>query len=255
MKPTVVKIGGSTLGSHDTAIADIAAADASGRRLVVVHGGGNTGTQWLKVHGVASEFVDGLRVTGPDAIEVVAAVFAGLVNKQLVGQLLAAGARAFGLSGVDGGLLATKQLDERLGYVGEVTKMDRAVLDGLLSAGFLPVVAPVAYLQSAPSQLMNVNADTVAGEVAASIGASALVFLTDVPGVKDADGTALTKLTADEAASLIERGVAGGGMAPKLAACITAARAGVSACIVDGREPHALRAVLDGAAIGTTIAA
>ncbi|HWC29732.1 MAG TPA: acetylglutamate kinase, partial [Dehalococcoidia bacterium] len=138
-KPIVVKVGGSTLGQNDTALEDIAALQAAGRPLVVVHGGGSAATEWLKVHGITSEFVDGLRVTGPDAIDVVVAVFAGLVNKQLVASLQALGARPVGLSGVDGGLLRTRQADPRLGYVGEVTRVDRGPIDALLAAGYLPV--------------------------------------------------------------------------------------------------------------------
>src|SRR4051794_23464709 len=117
----VVKIGGSTLGQNDTAMADIAALQEAGRRLVLVHGGGSAATEWLKMRGIASEFVDGLRVTGPEAIDVVVAVFAGLVNKQIVADLAALGAPAFGMCGVDGGVMKTRQLDQRLGYVGEVT--------------------------------------------------------------------------------------------------------------------------------------
>ena len=135
---TVVKIGGSTLGSHDTAMEDLAALQAEGRPLVVVHGGGSAATDWLKIHGVASEFVDGLRVTGPDAIDVVTAVFAGLVNKQLVAALQALGARPFGLSGVDGGLLCTRQIDARLGYVGEIAQVDRRPIDTLLTRVICP---------------------------------------------------------------------------------------------------------------------
>jgi acetylglutamate kinase len=255
MKPIVVKIGGSTLGSHDTAIEDIAALHNAGRRVIVVHGGGNAATEWLKVHGVATEFVNGLRVTGPDAIDIVTAVFAGLVNKQLVGQLLAQGARAAGLAGVDGGTIATRKLDDRLGFVGDVTRVDRGALDALLNAGFLPVVAPIAFLEGDPAQLMNVNADTIAGELAAALGARELIFLTDVPAVRDATGAWATTLTPAAAAALIDAGVAAGGMAPKLQSCIVAARAGVRSRIIDGRESHALRAALDGAANGTTVAA
>src|SRR5205814_2059748 len=109
MNPIVVKIGGSTLGALDTALEDIAAIHNDGRPVIVVHGGGNAATDWLKIHGVASEFIDGLRVTGPDSLDVVVAVFAGLVNKQLVSSLSALGARAVGLSGADAGLLATRQ--------------------------------------------------------------------------------------------------------------------------------------------------
>jgi acetylglutamate kinase len=195
MKPIVVKIGGSTLGSHDTAIEDIAALHKAGRQVIVVHGGGNAATEWLNVHGVATEFVNGLRVTGPDAIDIVAAVFAGLVNKRLVGQFLAQGVRAAGLAGVDGGTIATRILDDRLGFVGEVTSVETAALDALLNAGFLPVVAPIAFLEGDPTQLMNVNADTIAGELASALAACDLIFLTDVPGVKDAAGAWATTLS------------------------------------------------------------
>jgi acetylglutamate kinase len=252
---TVVKIGGSTLGSHDTAIEDIAALQAEGAPLVVVHGGGSAATEWLKVHGVVSEFVDGLRVTGPDAIEVVTAVFAGLVNKQLVAGLQALGARAFGLSGVDGGLLCTRQADERLGFVGEVVRVDRGPIDALLDAGYLPVISSVGFWGEQPGQLMNVNADTVAGEIAAALGAKELVFLTDVAHVRGAEGKALSALRAGEVEGLIESGVASGGMIPKLRAGVTAARAGARCSIVDGREAHALRDVLGGAPSGTRITA
>lgn len=253
MKPIVVKIGGSTLGSHDTAIEDIAALHHGDHRVIVVHGGGNTATDWLKVHGVESEFVNGLRVTGPDSIDIVTAVFAGLVNKQLVAQLLKCGARAVGISGVDGGMIATRQLDSRLGFVGEVEKVDPSLLRALLAAGFLPVVAPVAFWSASPARLMNVNADTIAGEIAVAIGAGRLVFLTDVPGVRGDSGELLPEVDAGAARLLVDEGHASGGMAPKLEACIKAAKAGVMSQVIDGREPHALRAALDGAKTGTTI--
>ena len=251
----VVKVGGSTLGKNDTALEDIAALQAAGQTLVVVHGGGSAATEWLKVHGVTSEFVDGLRVTGPEAINVVVAVFAGLVNKQLVASLQALGARPVGLSGVDGGLLRTRQADPRLGYVGEVTEVDRGVIDALLAAGYLPVISSVGYWGDEPSKLMNVNADTVAGEVAAALGAGDLVFLTDVAHVRDGAGQAIEELRAGEVEALIASGTASGGMIPKLRAGAKAAAAGTRCQIVDGREAHALRAVLDGAKSGTKVTA
>jgi len=254
-KPVVVKVGGSTLGSHDTALADIAALHAAGRPLVVVHGGGNAATEWLKLHGVSSEFVDGLRVTREDAIDVVVAVLAGLVNKQIVAQLRTLGAPAFGLSGVDGGVLRTRQLDARLGFVGEVTAVDRGPLDALLAAGYLPVLAPVGFWEKEPARLMNVNADTVAGEVAAAVGAGDLVFLTDVAHVRDAAGGAIDELRAAEVEALIESGAACGGMIPKIRAGARAALAGARCLIVDGREAHALRSVLEGARLGTRVTA
>jgi acetylglutamate kinase len=249
----VVKVGGSTLGSHDTALEDIASLHAEGRRLIVVHGGGSAATEWLKTHGVASEFVDGLRVTGADAIDVVVAVFAGLVNKQLVAELRALGAPAFGLCGVDGGVLETRQLDSRLGFVGEVARVETGPVEALLAAGYLPVVAPVGYWREQPRRLMNVNADTVAGEIAAACGAASLVFLTDVAHVRDGDGARIEALEPAEIEQLIESGVASGGMIPKLRAGATAARSGVVCSIVDGREARALRRALTGAAAGTVV--
>jgi len=251
----VVKIGGSTLGQHDTAMADVAALVKAGKRLVLVHGGGNAATEWLKSRGVASEFVDGLRVTGPEAIDVVVAVFAGLVNKQIVADLRALGAPAFGLCGVDGGVMPTRQLDQRLGLVGEPLAMEARPLNALLDAGLLPVMAPVGFWQEQPEKLMNVNADTVAGEVAAALGASDLVFLTDVAHVRDASGSDLTTLRYAEVEPMIASGVASGGMIPKLRAGVRAATAGARCHIVDGREPHALSSVLDGASVGTMVTA
>ena len=252
-RPIVVKIGGSTLGSHDTALEDVAALHKGGQTVVLVHGGGSTGTEWLKVHGVASEFVEGLRVTNADAIDVVVAVFAGLLNKQLVAELSSLGARPFGLCGVDGGLLRTRQADRRLGFVGEPAGVDREALDTLLDAGYLPVVAPVGYWDEQPSKLMNVNADTVAGEVAAAVGASDVVFMTDVAYVRDGAGANIDQLSLAEVEALIASGVASGGMIPKLKAGARAASAGVRCHIVDGREAHALRQVLEGAVMGTRV--
>jgi acetylglutamate kinase len=255
MTPIVVKVGGSTLGQHDTALEDIAALQQAGHTLIVVHGGGNAATEWLKLHGVENEFIDGLRVTGADAIDIVVAVFAGLVNKQLVASLQALGARAVGLSGADGGLLRTRQADPRLGYVGEVTQVDREPLDALLAAGYMPVISSVGFWGDQPSKLMNVNADTVAGEVAAAAGASDLIFLTDVAHVRDASGGDLTELKATEVEALIASKVATGGMIPKLRAGVRACEAGTRCHIIDGREAHALRAVLDGAQAGTRVTA
>ena len=255
MRPIVVKVGGSTLGSHDTALEDVASLHAQGRPVVIVHGGGSAATEWLKVHGVASEFIDGLRVTGPEAIDVVVAVFAGLVNKGLVADLLRLGARPFGLAGPDGGVIETTQVSPRLGYVGKITAVDPRPLDLLLTAGYLPVLAPIGFWKEKPDQLMNVNADTAAGEVAAAVGASDLVFLTDVASVRDAAGAPISEMTAEAVDGLIESGVASGGMIPKLRACARAAAAGVRCSVVDGREPHILRTVLEGKSTGTLVTA
>lgn len=256
MEPTiVVKVGGSTLGQHDTALEDIAVLQKAGRKLIVVHGGGNAATEWLKLHGIASEFIGGLRVTGPEAIDVVVAVFAGLVNKQIVAGLNALGGRSVGISGADAGLLATRRLDPRLGFVGEVTRVDASILAVVQEGGFLPVVSCVGFWDEQPSKLMNINADTVAGEIAAAMGASHLVFLTDVANVRDGGGEAIEELRAAEVEGLISAGVASGGMVPKLRAGARAATAGTRSYIVDGRQSRALLEVLDGLAAGTKVVA
>src|SRR3989337_1485180 len=172
-RPVVVNIGGSTLGSHDTTLADLASLRRQGLPLVVVHGGGDAVTEWLGRHGVASRFIEGLRVTEEEALEVVVAVRAGLVNKQIVAQLNARGARAVGLCGADASLLRARRQRRELGFVGEVTAVQRDILDRLLSEGFLPVVAPIAVEDDGGSgqQLLNVNADTVAGELARALAA------------------------------------------------------------------------------------
>ncbi len=252
--PIVVKVGGSTLGSHDTSLEDAARLHAGGQPVVLVHGGGEAATSWLGIHGVESTFVDGLRVTGPDAIDVVVAVFAGLVNTRIVSELLRLEAPAFGFSGLDGGLVLVQQLDERLGYVGDVVAIDRHPLDLLLAVGYLPVIAPVGYWPEG-GRLMNVNADTVAGEIAAALRAAGLVFLTDVAHVRDGSGADLQAIAMEQVEPLIGRGAASGGMIPKLRAGARAAAEGVRCRIVDGREAHALRRALEGADVGTLVTA
>jgi acetylglutamate kinase len=254
-QPIVIKVGGSTLGANDSSMADIAALWAAGERVILVHGGGSAATEWLKIHGVQSEFLDGLRVTGADSLDVVVAVFAGLCNKQIVADLRALGAPAFGLCGVDGGVLETRQMDERLGFVGEITRVNPDPLNALLDAGCMPVLAPVGYWEERPAQLMNVNADTVAGELAAAASASQLIFLTDVASVRGGDGSAISALRPEAVEDLISSGVASGGMIPKLRAGARAAAEGVRCYIVDGRESHALRDVLRGQEMGTLVSA
>ncbi len=253
-RPIVVKLGGSTLGAHDTSLRDIAEAHRSGRAIVVVHGGGAAVSDWLARSGIEARFVRGLRVTDAPTLEVVVAVLAGVVNKQLVAQLAALGAGAVGLSGADASILGARRYDADLGYVGRIERVDARPLEELLRAGRLPVVAPIAIeLGTGVAQLLNTNADTAAGEVAAALGASQLVFLTDVEGVLDADRRLLPRLSAAEARALIDAGVAAGGMIPKLEAAVRAASAGCATRIVDGTKPGALAAALSGASDGTTV--
>ncbi|MBI2852537.1 MAG: acetylglutamate kinase [Chloroflexi bacterium] len=253
----VVKIGGSTLGSHDTTIEDIVTLQKQGKRVVVVHGGGKVITEWLAKQNIASLFVRGERVTDLLSLEVVVAVLAGLVNKEIVAAINSAGGRAAGISGIDGALLEGKAREPEMGYVGTVTRVNLTLLDMLLMTRFVPVIAPIGLnafqdLPGAPKAL-NINADTAAGEIAAALGAERLVFLTDVPGILDGSGKLLRELSPSEAGDLIDSGVASGGMIPKVRAGLRTLSVGGTACIIDGREPHALLREIEGQSSGTTL--
>ncbi|MCS7276214.1 MAG: acetylglutamate kinase [Dehalococcoidia bacterium] len=256
MDTVVVKIGGSTLGEHDTSLDDLAALWRRGLRPVVVHGGGALISSWLSRLGAPVRFHRGQRVTDAEALQVVTAVLAGLVNKELVASLQKRGVPALGLSGADGGLLRARVFEPELGLVGEVTDVDADLVQALLGKGLLPVVAPIALeweSGTASGRLLNVNADLAAGAVAAALGARLLVLLTDVPGVLDDEGRVRQRLTAAEATRLMEARVIDGGMVPKVEACLRARAAGVAAIIVDGRQPGALLAAVGGQTVGTVV--
>ncbi|MCK9486534.1 MAG: acetylglutamate kinase [Dehalococcoidia bacterium] len=248
---TVVKIGGSTLGSQDTSLQDVVTLHRAGARPVVVHGGGAMITDWLGKMQVESVFVDGLRSTSREALDVVVGVLRGVVNAQLVAELGAVGGRAVGLSGVDGGCVRAERYDERLGYVGRVTGVDGDFVASLLDAGVIPVIAPIGL--EAPAQPLNINADTVAGEVARALGADSLVFLTDVDGLLDAEKQLVSEVDAERARALRADGVLTGGMIPKIDACFRAAEVGVRAFIANGTQPGTLRQIATGEAAGTRI--
>lgn len=249
-------MGGVVLDSSDTTVSDIIQLQKQGKRLVVVHGGGNTVTEWLARQGVATRFVHGERVTDKPTLDIAVAVLAGLANKQFVAVLNGAGARAVGISGVDGGLVQARVKNLEMGHVGAVVTVDVRLLDTLLTAGFIPIVSPISLgleaIEGAPP-LLNVNGDPVAGEIAAALGAERLIFLTDVPGLLDKQGRVMAHLSANEAEILIASGVASGGMIPKIRACIRALSATSSARIIDGRQPHALLNEIEGKGAGTTI--
>ena len=246
----VVKLGGTTLADQRHVLEEVAALH--GRRpVVLVHGGGRRMTEWLERLGVTSRFEGGLRVTDPQAIEVAAAVLRGVVNSELVATLRDLGADAVGLSGVDGGLFIAERVPD-VGLVAHVIGLRRDLLDGLLVAGQLPVVAPLA--RDERGIVCNVNADDAAAGLAAGLGARQLVLMTDVDGVRDAAGQRLRTLTAGEAANLIADGVIAGGMVPKVRAALSAlAWPGAEAIIADGSEPGALRRSLEDPSFGTRI--
>ena len=250
----VVKIGGSTLGSHDTTIEDLIALQREGAQPVVVHGGGKAVTDWMEKQGVRTRFVKGLRFTDEPSLDIVVAVLTGLVNKQLVSRVLSLGGKAIGLSGVDGGILQAEILDPELGYVGKVTKVSTEPIEAAVQAGYIPVVAPVAIrIGRGESTLLNVNADTAAGEIAAALGVEKLVFMTDVEGVLDSSRRLIPRITERQARSLMQSNVIAGGMIPKIGACLLNTGGGRTARIIDGRKPHALRSFIDGEAVGTRV--
>jgi acetylglutamate kinase len=251
-RPLVIKIGGSTLGEADSTFRDVAALARQGNVPVVVHGGGAEASRWLEAMHIPSRFERGLRVTDEPVLPVVVAVFAGLVNKRIVAAINASGATAVGLSGVDGRLLTCRLADPALGFVGEPIAVNAVAIDALRKAGLVPVIAPIGAVpvEGAADQLVNVNADTVAGAIAAAVGGERLIFLTDIDGVRGRDGSIIPQLTAAEAAALIAEGVISGGMIPKVEACLHAAALGVPAQIVDGRLSGALLAT---AGAGTTV--
>ncbi len=257
----VVKIGGSTLGSHDTTMKDLVALQRDRVMLIVVHGGGNIISQWMERQGTIPRFVRGLRVTDAQSLEIVTAVLSGLVNKQLVASLQALGGKALGLSGVDGGLLEAEVANQELGYVGEVTRVNTEPLLRTLEGGYIPLVAPLGLhcvdSSSYSGSLLNINGDTVAGELAHAASAERLIFLTDVEGIMDGSGRVIHRLNVRTARGLLTSGVVKGGMIPKLEACLRALERVPITDIIDGRKPGALMecvgASSDSASIGTRI--
>jgi acetylglutamate kinase len=246
----VVKLGGTTIVDQRHVLEEVAALHRR-RPVVLVHGGGQRITEWLDRLGVVTRFEGGLRVTDPQSVEVAAAVLRGVVNSELVTTLRDLGADAVGLSGVDGGLFIAERVPG-VGLVAHVVGLRRDLLDGLLVAGQLPVVAPLA--RDEQGIVCNVNADDAAAGLAAGLGARQLVLLTDVDGVRDAAGERLRTVTAREAEALIAGGVIAGGMVPKVRAALSAlAWPDAEAIIADGSVPGALRRSLEDPDFGTRI--
>lgn len=253
----LIKIGGSLL--DDPAMrrgiaGQIATVAAAGGHVAIVHGGGKQMTRFLEERGIQSRFVGGLRVTTEETIDAVLKVLAGTVNTQFVAALGAAGAKAVGLTGIDAGLAIAEQLDAELGFVGRIVSSDTHVLKALAHAGLTPVIACVG--GGAHGEIYNVNGDAMAVAIASGWEADRLIFLTDVPGVLDADKAIVPLLTAAECRDLIEKGVATGGMQAKLNSAIDAVVNGVHEVrIVKGSEPFIVQRIFDGEEPGTRIVA
>ncbi len=234
----VIKLGGSTLDNQRDALEDIVWLRGLGAHPVLVHGGGPEINDWLERVGLPRRFERGLRVTDAATLDVVRMVLAGKVNGDLVRLLVSLGGRAIGLSGIDGGLLHARQIAADLGYVGAITTVDAGVITALSAAGFIPVIAPIALGDE--DTVPNVNADDAAADLARGLSATKLLYLSDVPGVLDAQGRLLSELTDHEVRALIDQGVISGGMIPKAEAALRALETTERDHIVDGREPHVL---------------
>jgi len=261
----VVKYGGSTRAGDEelrNTIQDIVLLKSIGLRPVVVHGGGKDITRLLEKLKIPTQFIDGLRVTDSDTIDVVEMVLGGKINKEIVNVIHQLGGRAVGLSGTDGHMLEAVKIKSRtgkdIGFVGKVVKVDTSLLDNLDRDEFIPVIAPLGVDKK--GNTYNVNADEAAGAIAAALKAEKLVFLTDVPGIclkKDDPSTLMQSMKAKDIPKLVKKGVIVGGMIPKTDACLIAVKAGVQKThIIDGRMPHALLLeIFTSQGIGTEIIA
>jgi acetylglutamate kinase len=251
----VVKYGGHAMGNESIArdfAHDIVMIEQAGMKPVVVHGGGPQIEAMLKKAGVESHYAAGLRITDATTLEIVEMVLAGSINKQIVGYVSAAGGKAIGLCGKDGNMVMARKISrsvvdpdshiERvvdLGFVGEPESINRGVLDAVLGAELIPVLAPVA--AAANGGTFNVNADTFAGAIAGALKAKRFLLLTDVPGVLDKSKQLIKELSVDDARRLIADGTIAGGMIPKVETCIYALERGVEGVVImDGKVPHAL---------------
>ncbi len=254
-KTVVIKYGGHAMGDIELGRAfarDVALLRQSGVEPIVVHGGGPQIGAMLERMGIKSEFKGGMRITDKATVEIVEMVLAGSINKGIVADFNAQGARAIGLCGKDGNMVQAVKMRRRhrdpdsnieeiidLGFVGEPAEVDVEVLHMVADSGLIPVVAPVAFGKD--GETYNVNADTFAGAVAGAIHADRLLFLTDVPGVLDKQGELIKKLTRKEATALIKDGTISDGMIPKVETCLAALDQGVEAVvIVNGKVPHAV---------------
>lgn len=244
-KIIVVKYGGNAMINEElknSVMGDIVLLTQIGVKVVLVHGGGPEITEELNKIGKKSEFVGGLRVTDKETVDVVQMVLAGKINKSLVNLLQVKGGQAIGLCGLDGHMIEARTLDEKLGFVGEITAVNTKPILDLLEKGYIPVISTVGC--DAQGNVYNINADTAAARIAGMLRAESLITMTDTSGIlldKDDPSTLISKLNISDAPKLYHDGVISGGMIPKVECCIEAIRRGVSKVfIIDGRIPHAI---------------
>jgi acetylglutamate kinase len=246
----VIKLGGSVLDTAVSALDDVVALWQAGYAVSVVHGGGPVINRWLERLGVTPRFIGGRRVTDAATLEVVRAVMAGTINTEIVRILTDKGAMAIGLNGLDAGCIQVQPADAALGLVGVRPVADPAPVRALLELGAIPVITPLGV--GPANECRNVNADDIAAAVAVALGADELVYLSDVPGVRDASGAIASELTAEQAQRLIAEGVISGGMTPKIEGCVAALQQVRRVHIIAGTAPGEIVQALQGQA-GTRI--
>lgn len=241
----VVKYGGNAMINEklkDQVMRDIVLLSLIGVKVVLVHGGGPEITEMLQKIGKKSEFVNGLRVTDRETVDIVQMVLAGKVNKNLVNLIENKGGAAIGLSGIDGHIIEAETKDEKLGYVGEITSVNVKPILDIIDKGYIPVVSTVGCDKE--GNVYNINADTAAAKIAGELGAESLISMTDISGIlrdKDSPATLMPVIKASEAPQLVKEGIICGGMIPKVECCINAIKWGVNRVfIIDGRIPHAI---------------
>ena len=244
-KTVVIKYGGNAMINEELkqqVMEDIALLWLIGVKVVLVHGGGPEISQIMKRLGKEAVFIDGLRVTDKETVDIVQMVLAGKINKTLVNLIQMKGGHAVGLSGIDGGILEAKVKDERLGFVGEITKVRPQPITDLLEKNYIPVVSTVA--SDRMGNTYNINGDTAAAYLAGALGAERLIMMTDIAGIlmdKDDPSTLIPSITVSEAKKLYDKGIISGGMIPKVDCCIEALEHGVNnVVIMDGRIPHSI---------------
>ncbi len=244
-KIIVVKYGGNAMINDDlkeAVMGDIVLLSLIGIKVVLVHGGGPEISDMLNRVGKKSEFVNGLRVTDEESMDIVQMVLAGKINKNLVNLLMEKGGRAIGLCGVDGHMIEAKQLDPALGYVGEITQVNTQPILDVLEKGYIPVISTIGCDNE--GHTYNINADTAAARIAGMLKAESLISMTDIAGIlrdKDDPSTLISKINVSDAPELVHEGVISGGMIPKVECCIEAIRRGVhKVFIIDGRVPHSI---------------
>lgn len=244
-KIVVIKYGGNAMINEEckrSVMGDIVLLSLIGVKVVLVHGGGPEISDMLRQVGKETQFVDGLRVTDAETAQIVQMVLAGKINKSLVGLLGNIGGKAIGLSGMDGLMLTARPLDPRLGFVGEVTKVNPQPILDLLEKGYIPVISTVGFDKD--GNVYNINADTAAQKIAGVLGAESLISMTDIAGLlrdKDDPDTLIPQVRLEEAPQLMEKGIISGGMIPKMECCLNAVKEGVKRVfILDGRVPHAI---------------